>query len=123
MKPWDTHHFEEELGRLLRLGVIISGVVVLCGGVLYLIANGTSMPDYRMFKGERADLVSIHRVVLECLGGHPRALIQTGIVLLIATPFVRVLFSLAAFLKHKDWTYSAFTLIVFAILLVGLFGR
>ena len=123
MKRWNTHKFETALGQLLRLGVIVSGLVVFAGGVMYLIDNGLSKPDYRVFKGERADLVSIHRVVMECLSGHPRALIQTGIVILIATPFARVLFSLFEFLKHKDWIYSLFTMVVFAVLLVGLFGR
>ena len=122
MKNGQLHKFEESLAQLLRIGVIVSAVVVFAGGVMFLIENGASRPDYHVFHGERPDLVSMHRVVMECLSGHPRALVQTGIVLLIATPFARVLFSLFEFLKNRDWIYSLFTLIVFCVLAYGLFS-
>jgi uncharacterized membrane protein len=50
-----------------------------------------------------------------------RAVIQSGILLLIATPLARVLFSLLGFVIEKDWVYVAITLIVLTILALSLF--
>lgn len=52
-----------------------------------------------------------------------RAIIQFGILVLIATPIARVAFSLAAFLREKDWMYTLFTLVVLLVLMYSLVGR
>ena len=51
-----------------------------------------------------------------------RAIIQLGLLLLIATPVARVLFSAIAFAIERDYMYVVITLIVLAILLYSLFG-
>ena len=43
------------------------------------------------------------------LGGRGRALIQLGLLLLIATPVARVAFSVFAFERQRDWTYVGIT--------------
>ncbi len=50
------------------------------------------------------------------------SVIQLGLLLLIATPVVRVIFSLAAFWLERDKIYVVFTSVVLAILLFSLFG-
>jgi uncharacterized membrane protein len=52
----------------------------------------------------------------------PEAVIQLGVVILIATPIARVLLSLVAFALQRDRTYVVVTLIVLVVLLSGLFG-
>ncbi|HXU49289.1 MAG TPA: DUF1634 domain-containing protein, partial [Candidatus Binatia bacterium] len=52
-----------------------------------------------------------------------RGLIQLGLLLLIATPVARVIFSVFAFLYERDWKYVFFTLIVLGLLIFSLFGR
>jgi uncharacterized membrane protein len=52
-----------------------------------------------------------------------RTLIQLGILALVATPVIRVLFSVLAFAVQRDRLYVPVTMIVLAILLYGLFGR
>jgi uncharacterized membrane protein len=56
------------------------------------------------------------------LHGDGRAIIQCGLLLLIATPVARVLFSIVAFALEKDRLYVVLTLIVFCILIYSLFG-
>ena len=51
-----------------------------------------------------------------------RAIIQLGLLLLIATPVARVLFSAIAFALERDSMYVVITLIVLAILLYSLLG-
>jgi uncharacterized membrane protein len=54
------------------------------------------------------------------LAGDSMALIQVGILLLIATPWVRVILSLGLFLRLRDTTYFFVCLIVLATMVVGL---
>ncbi len=54
--------------------------------------------------------------------GDGRAIIDIGLLLLIATPVMRVVFSMVAFALEKDRLYVALTLIVLVILLLSLLG-
>ena len=46
---------DEIIGNLLRAGVIVSSLIVLIGGGLYLTRHGTEAPDYHIFHGEPSD--------------------------------------------------------------------
>ena len=53
-----------------------------------------------------------------------RAIVQLGLVLLIATPVARVALTFVAFLFRRDRLYATLTLLVLALLLYGLvWGR
>jgi uncharacterized membrane protein len=108
------------LGNLLRFGVILSMVVVLIGGLVYLYSHGKSAIDYSQFKSERADLTSIQAIFSGLLSLHGKAIIQFGIVLLIFTPISRVILSVFSFLLEKDYMYVVIGLIVLSIILFSL---
>ncbi len=55
------------------------------------------------------------------LAGKPYSIIAFGIILLIATPVVRVAMSVLFFFSQRDWLYVAITLFVLAVLLGSLF--
>jgi uncharacterized membrane protein len=119
---WTEEGLDEKLGILLRTGVLISAVVVLGGGILYLIHVGSGLPHYRVFRGEPADLRSVPGILKDACSLRPAGLIQLGLLLLIATPVTRVAFSVLAFALNRDQTYVVVTLIVFALLLYSLVG-
>ncbi len=50
------------------------------------------------------------------------AWIQMGLVILVATPVMRVAVSAYAFVRQRDWTYVVITLAVLAVLTYGLLG-
>ena len=52
--------------------------------------------------------------------GQGRAIVQLGLVALIATPILRVLFAALAFAWRRDWVYVVVPLIVLAVLIAGL---
>jgi len=52
----------------------------------------------------------------------PIAFAQAGLLVLVATPVVRVMASVVAFALERDRLYTAITLAVLAILLISLFG-
>ncbi|HEY2909950.1 MAG TPA: DUF1634 domain-containing protein [Gemmataceae bacterium] len=119
---WTDERVERVMGRLLQVGVIAAATVVLAGGILYLIRHGGEPADGRVFKGEPAAFTSPVGIVRETLAFSGRGTILFGLLLLIATPVARVLFSAFAFARQRDWAYVAFTLLVLAILLYGLIG-
>jgi uncharacterized membrane protein len=115
---------DEALGHLLRGGVILAAAVVLLGGVVYLAAFWDRPTDYRTFQGEPPELCHPASIFRAALRLDPRALIQFGLLLLIATPVARVVFTVYAFARQRDRTYVVVTLIVLALLLYSLFwGR
>jgi uncharacterized membrane protein len=113
---------EVVLGRLLRIGVIASAAVVAAGGIALLIAYGRWIPDYRVFQNAASPFRSVAGTLREALALRPAGIVQTGILLLIATPVLRVVFSLFGFARQRDWLYVVLTLIVLAVLTVGLVG-
>jgi uncharacterized membrane protein len=109
------------IGILLRLGVMLAGSVVLFGAVVYLIRNGAAaLPDYKSFHGESAQLSTVEGILSGVLQFRGRAIIQLGVLLLIATPVARVVFAVVAFALEKDNLYVCLTLIVLAILMFSL---
>ncbi|MBX9625031.1 MAG: DUF1634 domain-containing protein [Gemmataceae bacterium] len=115
--------FEQFLGALLRVGVILAASVVLLGGVLYLARHGGEPPEGKVFRGEPADLRDPAAIVQAAAGLDGRDVIQLGLLLLIATPVARVGCSVVGFLRERDPTYVVLTLIVLSVLLYTLIFR
>jgi len=121
-RSWTDQRIENILGNLLRAGVLLSALVVLIGGVIYLRRHGHSPMNFRVFHGEPADLRDVRGIIRDTLALRGRGIIQLGLLLLIATPVARVAFSIFAFAKERDRMYVMFTVIVFSILLYSLLG-
>ncbi len=111
---------EQIIGQLLRAGVLLSAFVVLVGGALYLRENGRAHRDFTVFHGVSLELKSITDVANGAAHLHPEAVIQLGLLLLIATPIARVAFSIAAFALERDWLYVGLTVVVLSVLLYSL---
>lgn len=113
---------DQVIGIILRIGVTISALAVLGGGILYLVQHGGSQPDYRIFHGESAELRSITGILKDASAFHAAGIIQLGLLLLIATPIMRVCFSIIGFALQRDTAYTLVTIIVLAFLLYSLTG-
>jgi uncharacterized membrane protein len=113
---------ERIIGVLLQTGVLLSILVALIGMTLYLGRAGRQVADFQVFRGEPFDFRGASAIVAAALAGRREAVIQLGVVILIATPIARVLLSLVAFALQRDRTYVVVTLIVLVVLLSGLFG-
>jgi uncharacterized membrane protein len=113
---------EVMIGRVLQGGVVLAALLGAAGGVVFLTRHGHEQPDYRAFRGWESTLRSPEAVVQGVAAGRPEAIIMLGLLVLIATPIVRVALSLGLFLAERDWTYIAITLIVLGILAWSLFG-
>ena len=119
---WTDKKLDTIIGNLLGTGVLISALVVFCGGIIFLTYHGRSFPNYRVFQGEPQGLRSIPAILRYAFQLHGAGIIQLGLLLLIATPVARVVFSIFGFAAERDRMYVLFTLIVLCILLYSLFG-
>ncbi|HUK24474.1 MAG TPA: DUF1634 domain-containing protein [Terriglobales bacterium] len=122
LKAWTDQKLEDIVGTLLRIGVSFSALVVVIGALIYLLHHGAAPADYRVFRGEPAELRTIGGIVREAFTLQGRAVIQLGLLLLISTPVARVAFSVFGFAEERDRMYVGFTLIVLAVLLYSLIG-
>jgi len=122
MRSWSDRNIEEILGEILRVGVILSALVVFVGGWLYLIGNAWARPDYRMFRSEPHDLRTLGGIFHGALQLQAQAVIQLGLLCLIATPLLRVMASILGFAAERDRMYVVFTSLVLCILLYSLLG-
>jgi uncharacterized membrane protein len=87
-----------------------------------LKTHAHSHADYHTFHGEPEQLRSVPGVLHAALAGQVTGILQLGLLLLIATPIARVVFSVFAFALEGDRMYVLFTLIVLSVLLYSLFG-
>ncbi|AFY31820.1 DUF1634 domain-containing protein [Calothrix sp. PCC 7507] len=121
-KTLSERQLEYLLSNLLKYGVLIASTVVFLGGVLYLIHHGTEPVKYQVFRGEPSQFRSPAGVINAVFSGSRRGIIQMGLLLLIATPIMRVIISLLAFLWRREFIYVAVTSLVLASLTYSLVG-
>jgi uncharacterized membrane protein len=119
----DDKSVEIFLGRMLRWGVSLAALVVFGGGVWFLAESRDVAQNYRTFRGEPAELRSVPDIVHQAIELRPLGVIQFGLLLLIATPVARVLFSVLGFGLERDWMYVVITLLVLALLIYTLTSR
>lgn len=106
------------IGWVLRMGVIVSVTIVFIGGVLYMYRHDGSIPDYSKFSGV-PNFVQLHGLINGILNLKGRSIIQAGIILLIATPILRIAFSTVGFVLEKDYLYIGISLLVLLIIITS----
>jgi uncharacterized membrane protein len=111
---------ERSISRMLRAGVSVAAIVVFMGWVLYLFRAQGVLSDYRHFHGvpgpadRLAPILVDHRL-------DSRSIIRLGVLILIATPIMRVAFCVFSFAKQKDKLYVVVSGIVLTVLLYSFF--
>lgn len=118
MANWSDERVEGVIGSLLRWGVSASALIVLAGGVLLMAHDGLRPAEQRdVFQPRPA---SPSGIVRQAAALDSRGLIMLGLLVLIATPVARVVFSVLAFALQRDWLYVGFTLLVLVVLCYSL---
>jgi uncharacterized membrane protein len=83
---------ELQVGRLLETGVLIASACLAAGLAWWLVA-GETHPVHQLLNG--------------------------GLIVLMLTPLARVLASLVAYLRLRDWFFVVTTVMVFAVLVAA----
>ena len=103
---------------VLRMGVVLSAAII-CLGLVLLAAKGS------LARGTRIDAaIAFPRDLAAVLSGvialDPASVMLLGLLVLAATPILRVAVSILAFAIERDWRYVAVTGLVLAILIVSM---
>ena len=114
---------EQLVGKMLRYGVVTASLIAFVGGIMYLFEHGSnSIPAYNVFKGEGAGYTSFGGIIKGALSFSSTEIVQLGVLVLIATPIMRILLSLFAFALEKDKLYVVITLVVLCVIMTSIFG-
>ncbi len=118
-KNFTDADLNRSVGNLLRLGVILSVITSLIGFVK-LFLEGFKMPrKYKLLDmGTSSEKVWSHFWETLCKG-EGTAIIQLGILMLIFTPLMRIIFALIGYLKEKDYLYVVISSIVLIIMVIS----
>ncbi len=110
------------VSTFLRYGVLMAAFVIMVGLILLLIQVGpsafVSMPRIRSPE-VGTDLTSLRAVLHELVPPEPEAVLDAGVLLLVATPVLTVGASVIAFALEADWLYVVISGLVFAMLLLS----
>jgi uncharacterized membrane protein len=105
------------VGNLLRIGVILSVTTAIIG-FIKLFFEGFKMPKhYEDLGNKTGNILQEFWVSLMKLEG--MSIIQLGILFLILTPLMRILFALIGYLKEKDYVYVVISLIIIGIMAIS----
>jgi uncharacterized membrane protein len=118
-----VHQTEMILGTLLRAGVVLSLAIVILGTVI----SFSHHPDYASSPSELGRLTqpgaafprNLHQVVAGVKRLEGRSVVVVGLMLLIATPVMRVAVSILIFVHQRDWIFTAITSVVLMLLLLS----
>jgi len=112
------------VGYILLIGVLVSLGLVLAALMWKWKLTGTFDFDYKL-SGMNFFQLMMSELRLAAEGAvRPRLLLTLGILMLMLTPFIRVLVSMVYFMVGlKNWKYAFFTAFVLITLTYSLFLR
>jgi uncharacterized membrane protein len=110
------------VSRALMAGVVLAGVIALAGGVLFLAGHGAERAEYAEYRPVEASLTRPAAILAGTLRGDAPAVMQLAVLVLIATPVLRVALAALAFAAERDRLYVAVSLVVLLGLVAGLAG-
>jgi len=116
------------IASLLRLGVILSFLIVATGVIAVMVTGQTGygqgdLDDLRSLITYRPENppfpYTLDQVLSGILALKPYAIISLGLLVLIAIPVIRVAASIIAFAVQGDWLYVGITAYVLSMLLLS----
>lgn len=113
----EIYRAERLIGLVLIVGVVGSAVVVLAGGIFYLVQHGARPVDYGAFHGAPEALRSLPQTLDSLFTCSSRAIIQSGLFALVLLQSVRLVFCTWLFGRQLDWLYVAMNLFLIGVLL------
>ena len=112
--------FRDIVSGVLIVGVVTSATLIAIGFAASLVVGWEgSLRGLPATQATPTDYAAVGQGLLEL---RPIAIVQAGLLVLLATPVMRVLTSVFAFALEGDRLYVSITLGVLGILLLSIFG-
>ncbi|CAI2637119.1 hypothetical protein AKUH1B105A_10690 [Apilactobacillus kunkeei] len=110
----EMNRIELVIGKILRVGVVISATIMIIG-LLLLLITGKSGYAHDAFP------TTFKAIFSGIATFKPYAIMMLGIFCLILTPVLRVIVSIYSFYKEKDMLYVWITTFVLIVLIISFF--
>lgn len=110
--------FERSMSVVLTVGVVVSASMVAAGFAASFIVGWTG--SLLGASAAATQTTEFSELLQRLLVLQPLAIVQAGLVVLIATPVVRVAATGLGFWRQRDSLYVALSLLVLALLAVSL---
>jgi len=112
------------VGYVLLVGVLLSMALIVSGLAWHWAVTGHLELTYRIVGMNLLQFVSSDAGQLASRPLDPQTIVSAGMAVLMLTPYVRVIASVAYFaLAERNWKYVAFTTFVLGVLTYTLFLR
>ena len=112
------------VGYILLIGVLLSVLLILAALIWKWKVTGNVEFDYSLSGMNFFQMARYELGLAAADAVRPRLLLSLGILVLMLTPFIRVLVSMVYFMIGlKNWKYTLFTAFVLVMLTYSLFLR
>lgn len=117
--------FNTVIGMVLRYGVIASFAVIGVGSILLFTEGQTGYYPLgsaeQLIERHNRFLIGLVPLIQGVISAKPYAIIDLGLLILLATPIARVFISTFLFLKERRYIFVLITITVLALLLFSMF--
>lgn len=117
--------FNTVVGLVLRYGVIISFAIISLGSVLLFVEGQTGYyalgTAEQLFDRHNRFLIGFVPLIQGVISAKPYAIIDFGLLVLLATPIARVFISILLFLEERRYAFVLITATVLGLLLFSTF--
>lgn len=118
-KDFSEHELQILIGNLLRWGVFISMGIVIVGVLLFLVQKGGHPTDFTVFDSSK--VFDTNAFFSGLAAFKSEAVITLGVICLILTPVLRVVFAIIGFAMEKDRMYVIISTIVLLVIISSIF--
>lgn len=117
--------FNTVIGIVLRCGVIASFILICMGSILLFVEGQTGYYALssagQLIQKNSGFLVGLVPLSQGIVSAKPYAIIELGLLILFATPIVRVFISVFLFMEERRYLFVLITITVLGLLLFSLF--
>jgi len=113
------------IANILRYGVTISTILIVAGILLTALEDASGSSALTLSQVIRTDYgrptLDLNVLISGVIHLDGVYVVQLGLLVLLATPVIRVAASILLFLAENDWKYVVITFVVLGILLFSIF--
>ncbi len=113
---------EEFIGVVLLIGTLLSAVLVIIGGVMYLLQHGSENVQYELLQTSIAR-TTIKQIWQYAFSFTPLGIVELGLLMLVATQTVRVALLCWLFTMIRDYRFLMISVFILIMLIYSSFWR
>jgi uncharacterized membrane protein len=110
----------ERMARVLRVGLFVSLALLIGALAVYLVMHPSATSAAAIASNPILQFLNLTGLATGLATGNPSAYLTLGLLVLVATPIVRVLFGFYYFRRGGERALTGITFAVIVVLLIGL---